>query len=329
MHFTSEADKGSTFSFTIPVGLDIAAQPVLRHDEEIQPISHHVEHEGTDQFGGHVLVAEDNFINQDLIKLVLEGLGLQVTLAGDGQEAVKLASTHSYDLILMDMQMPYISGYEATGILHEKRITTPIIALTANAMKGDREECLQAGCDDYLTKPVEEKDLCQILTHYLAPGKSKTLGNPNASAAELSVGPHGHTEPNSGPAIVDDTQIVGSDPIDIETLVRQCLGNADMGARMIAKFEKQITEDIRIITESISTSDANLLAAQAHNLKGAASQMAARPISDIAHELEAIGKSGRFTDAKIHLDELGVRIEQFLDYIPTIMTSINRNKGKR
>jgi signal transduction histidine kinase/CheY-like chemotaxis protein/HPt (histidine-containing phosphotransfer) domain-containing protein len=329
MEFTSESGKGSTFSFTQPVGIDIANQVILRSDEAIQPVRHDVDDKETNLFIGHILVAEDNFINQDLIRLILESLGLQVTLVGDGQEAVKMVSIHAYDLILMDMQMPYISGYEAAEILREKRVRTPIIALTANAMKGDKEKCLQAGCDDYLAKPVEEKELCRILAHYLSVSISETTGNPDAPAAALSVAPHGHSEANSEAERVDDIQISGSNPIDIGTLMSQCLGNADMVARMIAKFEKQITEDIGIIAESIAASDAHLLAAQAHNLKGAASQMAARPISDIAHELEAIGNSGQLTDAKIHLDELGVRVEQFLDYIPTIMASRNKDKGKR
>ncbi|NLK41341.1 MAG: response regulator [Planctomycetes bacterium] len=117
---------------------------------------------------GKILVAEDNPSNQKLIGILLQKLGHQVTLAEDGQVAVDKATAETFDLILMDMQMPNVNGYDATRQLREKGCTTPIIALTANAMIGDEEKCLQAGCNGYLTKPIERAKLNEAVAQYMS-----------------------------------------------------------------------------------------------------------------------------------------------------------------
>ncbi|MDN3580250.1 response regulator [Mucilaginibacter flavus] len=118
----------------------------------------------------NILVAEDNVINQKVILHMLMKMGYQAAIAGDGSEAVKLTLQNSYDLILMDMQMPVMDGIEATQLIRARNIKQPIIiALTANTLKGDREECLAAGMDDYLGKPIKVDDLVHKLENwYLA-----------------------------------------------------------------------------------------------------------------------------------------------------------------
>jgi len=121
-----------------------------------------------DKFIGRVLVAEDSLTNQKLISLLLEKLGLQVTIASDGKEAVDKALGGQFDLIFMDIQMPNMNGYEATEALRSQSLTVPIIALTAHAMKGDDEKCFSAGCNDYLVKPIDRKKLLEVLRKYLS-----------------------------------------------------------------------------------------------------------------------------------------------------------------
>ncbi|MCK4957940.1 MAG: response regulator [Planctomycetes bacterium] len=120
------------------------------------------------EFTGRILVAEDSPTNQMLVKLLLERMGFEVTIVEDGCQAVQKATTGNFDLVLMDIQMPNMNGLEATRALRQKKLTTPIIALTANAMKGDREKCLQAGCDDYLTKPIDVQQLSEIIRSHVA-----------------------------------------------------------------------------------------------------------------------------------------------------------------
>jgi len=150
----SKVGYGSTFSLMIPVRTCPVAAPAQSPPEadkgglpEPAPLS------------GRVLVAEDDRVNQTIIRHILERLGLEVTVVDNGQGVLDRIETEPYDLVLMDIQMPIMNGYEATRRLRERYKAIPIIALTAHAMKGERERCLEAGCDDYLTKPIDKKRL--------------------------------------------------------------------------------------------------------------------------------------------------------------------------
>ena len=166
---TSEVDAGSVFSLVIPAGLDIYKQPCLdRHNiSEMQEQQYDTSEQV--KFSASCLVAEDVVANQMVIKLMLEKAGVEVTIANDGKEAVRQAQSKPFDLIFMDINMPNMNGYEATKALRKAGITTPIVALTAYAMKGDDKKCIEAGCDDYLAKPVEFKQLFEMLNKYLSP----------------------------------------------------------------------------------------------------------------------------------------------------------------
>jgi CheY-like chemotaxis protein len=119
-----------------------------------------------------VLVAEDDRTNQMLIKSLLQKMGLEVTIADDGEQAVQIALEGQFDLILMDIQMPHMNGYEATKLLKAQKISAPIIAQTAYAMQGDNEKCIKAGCDDYISKPIDREKLMEMIEKYL-PVKSR------------------------------------------------------------------------------------------------------------------------------------------------------------
>jgi len=121
-----------------------------------------------------ILVAEDNPVNQTLALLLLKKLGCQVDLASDGLEAVALAADNSYDLIFMDCQMPKMDGFAATAAIRARSSRPPIVALTANALLGDRERCLAAGMNDYLTKPFHFSSLERALTTWIKPGPAET-----------------------------------------------------------------------------------------------------------------------------------------------------------
>jgi signal transduction histidine kinase/ActR/RegA family two-component response regulator len=167
----SEEGVGSVFSLSIPIAHEIeGGEPEPEDREQLE--SSEEGDEGTEDFSelqvsGRILVAEDCKTNQTLIKLVLERLGLEVTIAENGQEVIEKVASEHFDLILMDIQMPVMNGYEATRALREQQVTIPIIAVTAYAMKGDCEKCLEAGCDDYLSKPIERRELLKKLRKYL------------------------------------------------------------------------------------------------------------------------------------------------------------------
>jgi CheY-like chemotaxis protein len=166
---TSNKGKGSVFSLIVPVGIDFKAHPPLNKDTATNQEDTDRNEAESALFSGSILVAEDVRTNQVLIKTLLEQLGLEVMIAEDGEQAVQQALTGQFDLIFMDIQMPNMNGYEATEELRKKGIATPIIALTANTIEDDDKKCFDAGCDDYLAKPVDRRQLIEKFQKYLYP----------------------------------------------------------------------------------------------------------------------------------------------------------------
>lgn len=161
VHVESKFGEGSIFSFTIPFKISGNKMPAAESDMEID-------------FGNRsitVLLAEDNKVNQMLIAKSFEKKKIKVDIAGNGKEALYMMDQKSYDLILMDIQMPVMDGYEATRAIREKEADTknhiPIIALTANATEADRDICIRTGMDDYLTKPIKSKKLYECIYKYV------------------------------------------------------------------------------------------------------------------------------------------------------------------
>ncbi|MBW8035168.1 MAG: PAS domain S-box protein [Planctomycetes bacterium] len=163
--FISQEGKGSIFSLIIPAGIDVISPPPLEEEKAVSEITPMKEIGRA--FSGKVLVAEDDKGCQILTRKLLEPLGLEVTIADDGQDAVEKTLQESFDLIFMDVRMPTLNGFEATEALHQKGVTIPIIALTAHAMEGDRELCIEAGCNDYLSKPIDREKLLEVLGKHL------------------------------------------------------------------------------------------------------------------------------------------------------------------
>jgi signal transduction histidine kinase/CheY-like chemotaxis protein len=175
----SAPGAGTTFELYVPSGVELlqadaaapAAEPVRA--VEVRATS---ERALPTRLQGRVLVADDSLDNQRLIRTILVRLGLQVEIADNGRIAVEMAqaaldSGSRYDLILMDMQMPEMDGYEATRRLRELEHAEPIVAITAHAMTGERERCINSGCDDYVSKPIDRAQLLRMLERYLAPAK--------------------------------------------------------------------------------------------------------------------------------------------------------------
>lgn len=160
----SEAGKGSTFSILMPAKVSTGILKL--------PHAHAGNAENAqdpcEKLSGKILVVEDNASNQALIGCMLKKFGLETAIVGDGAEALDAVAGQEYDLIIMDIQMPNMSGHEATRILRKKGVTTPIIAVTANVMKGDREKCLEVGCNSYIAKPINMSKLHECLKKHLS-----------------------------------------------------------------------------------------------------------------------------------------------------------------
>ena len=166
--------RGSRFTLTIDPGTLAGVRMVAQLSEAVQSADHQDEAGPGPRLAGHVLLAEDGPDNQRLISLFLRNAGLTVEVAANGRlalEQVQAARTAQtpYDLVLMDMQMPEMDGYTAARALRDSGFTGHIVALTAHAMKGDRERCLAAGCDEYAAKPIQRASLLRLMARFLAP----------------------------------------------------------------------------------------------------------------------------------------------------------------
>ncbi|MBN1456650.1 MAG: response regulator, partial [Sedimentisphaerales bacterium] len=168
LSLTSTEGVGSVFTLTLPVGISDASQPLL--DTEMQETRSvpGLAEEMADKVSGKVLVAEDDNSCQILTKKMLEQMGLDVTVVQNGQEAVDIVNKEPFDLIFMDMQMPVVDGYQAVQMLQKQGITIPMVALTAHAMAGDEERCLEAGCNHYISKPINQEKLLRTVKEVLA-----------------------------------------------------------------------------------------------------------------------------------------------------------------
>ncbi len=157
----STPGEGSIFWFRIP--LEISKEQSIKQLEVQEP-------EQKGKLSGHVLLVEDNPINQMVAQKMLEKIGITSTLAGDGQEALNMLEQGEFDAVLMDCQMPVMDGFEATQRIRQQDVLLklPVIAMTANVMEGDREKCIQAGMNDYIGKPVVEADLKKTLARWLS-----------------------------------------------------------------------------------------------------------------------------------------------------------------
>jgi CheY-like chemotaxis protein/HPt (histidine-containing phosphotransfer) domain-containing protein len=227
------------------------------------------------RFEGSVLLVEDNVVNQKVAVRLLERLGCSVEVANNGAEGVEAARKRRFDIILMDLQMPVMDGLTATREIraHETHGHLPIIALTANAMSGDRERCEAAGMDGYLTKPIEVERLRSALAKF---GLAREEPSAPAVASEpKAVAPGSQRPPVDLRAFRD---VVGDDPQFAGELI----------ATFISSGEQQLSD----IARAIKQGNFEALAKAAHKLKGACANIHAHALHTFAHRLENDSRNG-------------------------------------
>jgi PAS domain S-box-containing protein len=230
-----------------------------------------------------LLLAEDNAVNQKLAVRLLERAGHQVVVAENGKQAVETLLRESFDAVLMDVQMPEMDGLEATGIIRRGEQTTgrhmPIIAMTAHAMKGDRERCLEAGMDGYLTKPLQIEALLAVLEEI-------GLTEPARAAADNASGPM--TNP-------------GFDP---QQALQQVQGDSALLKELVALFLEECPKHLAAIAGAIAAADALEVQRAAHTLKGSAAVITAKDVHSAAERIEAAAREQHWDDIRRCWQEL-------------------------
>ena len=167
IYVRSESGRGAVFTIELPVGVDVNQRAVVNRYDALEQLQKD-QSEPSLPVSRRALVAEDAKANQALIQVLLQKMGFEVTIVEDGQQAIEQVRKEAFDIIFMDMQMPVVNGYDATQQIKAMGIRTPVIAVTAHAMKGDKQKCFDAGCDDYIAKPIDRKKMEQIISEHLS-----------------------------------------------------------------------------------------------------------------------------------------------------------------
>jgi CheY-like chemotaxis protein len=236
--------------------------------------------------GARVLLAEDNEINQQVARELLEKAGLIVTIANNGKEAIEKVEGSEFDLVLMDVQMPEMSGLEATGCIRKdpRFSNLPIVAMTAQAMTGDREKCIEAGMDDYLTKPININELFSALVKWIKP-KDRKMTDTDTSEKSLQT-----DELRS-----EDAQLPTLPGIDVESSLIRVGGNMKLYKKLLIKFRDDYSNSFDEIQRAIENNNLNDAERYAHTVKGVAGNIGVNKLQKIAGDLET-GIRKRETD---------------------------------
>jgi two-component system, sensor histidine kinase and response regulator len=228
-----------------------------------------------------ILLAEDHPVNQLLAVELLKQMGHTVTLARDGREAVETYKAAPFDVVLLDIQMPVLDGFGAADAIRrhdaERGTHTPLVALTAHAMEGYREQCLAAGMDDYVTKPIDSDRLRRVIDR---------------------LGSCGHEPVQPTPAVRHTVHSGDRQVFHRERLLEQCNGSDQLVNRLIMKFLETAPAHLQGIQEALGRNDAGALQKAAHTLKGAAGSICAEQIAEHLRQLELSAKEHRFQDAQ-------------------------------
>jgi two-component system sensor histidine kinase/response regulator len=257
-----------------------------------------------------VLLAEDNDVNQEVAKEILADAGCTVEIVATGAAAVEAINSRRYDVVLMDCQMPEMDGFAAARMIRDREQKQPtgrrlpIIALTANAIQGDRERCLSAGMDAYVTKPVDPETLYETL----AASVERRAGAAAATSTESRREPSPAT--------------TSKPPIDLDSLLRRCRGKAPLVETLLTKFEAAVGTQLEQINAGMTRLDGAAVSRLAHTIKGASANLSADQLSHEAAELERLSVLGEWDSTTESLRRLESRIRECLEYMPVIANSV-------
>jgi len=266
------------------------------------PLPDHVEAQLPELTGLRILLAEDSLYNQKLAVSLLERKGHYVEVANNGVEAVALAQARDFDLILMDVQMPEMDGHEATLAIRTWELPrqrhVPIVAMTAQAMKGDREQCLEVGMDEYLTKPVRAADLYAMISDVVGPHREKE----STATSPVPLAPSAPAPPPH-----EDRKANGDDSGSIVSW-KQALQAVDGDAVLLVELAGTFLEESpRLVADmegALTRGDAPLLRRAAHTVKGGLRLFGAEAAFDLANVLEELGRQGNLEGAEPSLERL-------------------------
>ncbi|MCH9650973.1 MAG: response regulator [Deltaproteobacteria bacterium] len=284
----SKPGVGSVFYFSVPLSPPKVSTTQQRHQPSI-------EENRRRRSNFRILLAEDNPINQMVSLRQLKSLGYHAQAVTNGIDALEALNRHRFDLILMDCQMPRLDGYETTRRIRQQETSgkrIPIVAVTAHAMKGDREKCLAAGMDDYISKPFREQDLAEKLNRWLLDGP-EVADQPHSPAQQP---PSPAPAPLQKPAATVDG---GLDQGAVESLKKlSAASGEDVLFKVGSLFLDEVPKRLESLQEAAENMDLSAIENLAHSLKGSAGILGASRFLKLCGELESAARNRLLTDAK-------------------------------
>jgi PAS domain S-box-containing protein len=277
--FDSSPGRGSTFWFVIPISVCSSAPPLEDApglQGEVKPLT---------AAGGRILVAEDYAPNQLVMRHHLEGAGYTVRIVDNGNQALQAVKEESFNLILMDVQMPELDGVETTRSIRASDMPfaeTPIVGLTAHAGAEDRKVCLQAGMNDVLTKPLRYQPLLEAVQRWVASSEP---------TQQADIGRAGETE-------------AGEIPLDLQTAINELGGDRELVKTLIGELVNRVEGQLVTLHDALRRNDAKMMKRESHKIRGGAASLYAMPLSAAADRLEQLLDGDQLEGAEQALTEL-------------------------
>ena len=299
----SQLGQGSTFHFTVTLPMARSSstgyerQPAGREGASTQLAT-------APARGLRVLLVEDTPANQKLVHYLLSNRGHTVVVAENGRESLDRLTAEDFDVVLMDVQMPEMDGFQATAAIRVlpdvRKARIPIVAMTAHALTGDAERCLAAGMDSYLSKPIDGHELIALVERLSGP-ESPTLEDGGQLAREGAMPGTSAAQETSEPASED----AGTEAVfDVGEAVRRCFNNLDMFQKMVGCLFDESDPLVAQMMAAIEHNDAASLADTVHRLKGTVVYLGAKPAADVTLRIEQLAKAGDMPKAAEAIDEL-------------------------
>ncbi|MBF0390229.1 MAG: response regulator [Desulfamplus sp.] len=250
-----------------------------------------------DMFAGrncHILLAEDNLINQQVALGILRKLGLAADTVTNGEDAFEAVKTAHYDIVLMDIQMPVMDGFEATRKIRHFQDAkksdrkTPIVAMTAHAMQGDKERCLEAGMDDYITKPVTPQALAEVIQRLL-PEKDIAMSDDKLESQKSIITPQKSYIANSTLSLADDETL----PVfDLKGVLSRLMHDKALISMLVKMFIEDTPKQIDVLKGYLDSADAVKAERQVHSIKGSCANVGGEAMMALAQKMERLAKAG-------------------------------------
>lgn len=292
----SRENEGSTFCFTLPFS---SRAP---EEKKAGGAGGFRFEKGVKSFD--ILVAEDNPINYLLVEELLKKLGHRPHGAFDGGQAAELALRNRYDLIFMDIQMPVLDGYQAARRIREHDDSVPIIAMTANAIKGDYEKCLAAGMNDYISKPINIEKFAEIIRRNFKPRADSSAHCAADGEAEINNPRRSGESEIAGPASAADI-------FDSDKFVKNTFSNDTLARKIIGILFKDLEKFDGVVKNAIASKDGECLANMAHRLKGSAVNVCALSLKRLFIKLEKAGRQRLFDEAESLAGQVEAEVSRF------------------